>query len=282
MNTPENLLVLATHGTAAYPEKLRSHIRPEFDSRLKLNFSDFATAALIRPINKEQRLVPRYGRIAGDPARAEDAKDAFRTHDFGGVKIFKGDLPDKLKQECLDESHRSYHEEIRKLLLKVHGNTRDLLVVIDLHDTGNLILGENFSDDRPRAEKRAHPEITIDDGWHMPPVILSNNDDQTAPHDLMNDLKSAFRDKFKLGDGDVRTNWQFKGGYVTKTYGNPDNAALVNAKQERAVVQVELNRSLYVDERSQSVILNALAFYRERFTEVLTQVAGDYAHRAKP
>ncbi len=281
MTTPENLLVLATHGSASYPAALRPYIRPEFDRRLQLNFTDFGTADLIQGINADQCIIPECGRIAGDPARAENAVDLFRTHDFGGVKIFNGDLPDQLKQECLDVSHRPYHREIMRRLLDLQGNARDLLLVFDLHDTGNLILGENSSEDRPRTERSSHPQIPLDNGWHMPPVIISNNDGQTAPDGLMDDLKSAFRDEFNLDNGDIRTNWQFKGGYVTKTYGNAQNPALVNAPQGRAVVQVELCRALYVDERTQTCIPKAVEFYGHRLTKVLTEVADGYTHRAK-
>ena len=282
MLTPENLLVLATHGTYSYPELLRPYLHPKFDQRLQRNFSDVGTSVLVKGINPDQCLVPEHGRIAGDPARAEDAKDLFRMHDFGGVQVYNGLLPDSVRNACLDASHRPYHAEITRQILAVRGDTRNLLVIFDIHDTGNLILAVDPSNDRHRAERRSHPEITMDDGWHMPPVIISDNDGKTAPSQLMQDLANAFRTEFRLGDGDVRTNWHFKGGHVTKTYGDPAIPALAAAQQGRAVVQVELGRYLYIDERSQEIVPCAAKFFGERLATVLAEVAGGYTHRAKP
>ncbi|MFA7682444.1 MAG: N-formylglutamate amidohydrolase [Candidatus Peribacteraceae bacterium] len=273
MKTPDNLEVFATHGSYTTPGVLEPHIRPEFDARLRRNFSDFATSSLVQNIPEKQCLVPKHGRIAGDPNRATDAEDLFRTTDFNSVQIFKAPLPHDLRDQVLQESYLPYHRAIVQRLLANHGHAQNLVVAFDVHDTGNLLLAEDPENDVTRKDVQR---------WKMPAVIISDQDGQTAPEGLLTNLKASFEKRFGLRSEDVICNWQFKGGYVTKNYGDPDNLQLQQAIHNRAVVQVELNRSLYVDEKTQELIPSAIEHYRTRLTLIFSEVADGYTHRAKP
>ncbi|PIR49171.1 hypothetical protein COU80_00275 [Candidatus Peregrinibacteria bacterium CG10_big_fil_rev_8_21_14_0_10_55_24] len=274
MRIPENLEVFATHGAFAAPPELEEHIHRQFGERMRRNFSDFATAELIEDIPQQQRAVPRYGRIGGDPGRSLDAQDLFRPTDFNGIKIYRKPLPDQVKEEALAASYIPYHRAVVEHLLRVHGDPRNLVVAIDLHDTGDLLLAPEPMYDVTREAKQ---------GWNMPPVILSNRDGQTAPEQLMADLQAAFQEHLGLNADEVECNTRYKGGFVTQHYGDPQNPQLREAKNpDRAVVQVELKRGLYLHEKTQIVLPEAMRHYREKLALIFAEVADGYMHHAKP
>lgn len=274
MKTPDNIEIFLTHGSHDLPEEMKPYIRPEFDKRLQINFSDTYTDILAEKFPQSKTSVPLYGRIAGDTNRARTAPDLFRETDFNDIPIFNSPLPEHIKELALKQSYDPYHQEILRKLLKKHGNPRSILLAFDIHDTGNLMLGEDPEDDTTRVQRK--------DGWHMPPVIISNKDGLTADAQIMDDLEAALITHFKLAKGDVRQNWKFKGGYVTSHYGNPENPQLKEALHEtRAVIQVEFDRSLYLDERKQMVVSSAMSWCQEKLHTALCEVADGYTFKAK-
>ncbi len=72
-----------------------------------------------------------------------------------------------------------------------------------------------------------------------PTLCLSNADGKSAPNEMMNDLADCMSESFRIDRRDVSTNDPFHGGYITKTYGN----------DPIPWIQVEMSRSLYLDER---------------------------------
>lgn len=272
-NCPDNLLVIAPHGSYTSPESLEPNIDPKFKSRLRKNFSDFLTAYLIGDIPEGQRVIPAHGRIAGDPARALNAPDLFRETDFNDIPVYSNHLPADVREAALDQSYRPFHAEVLRQLKAQHGDARNTLVAFDLHDTGNLLLGYTPEQDETREKKK---------GWRMPPVIISNKDGLTAPNELMEDLREAFAHHLRLSSQDVKINDPYKGGYVTAHYGDPSNPELQNAAHERrAIVQVELDRGLYMDEQTQGMIPSKINDVRRRLTRVFTEVADGRTYYAK-
>lgn len=270
---PENLLVLATHGSHTAPEVLKKYIHPDFDERLQRNFSDFATTPIIEDIPEDQRVIPIHGRIAGDPNRAPDAKDLFRETDFNGKPVYNGTVPDDVRKTALAESYHPYHAEIIRQLNAQHGHIQNTLVVYDLHDTGNLLLGHTPEQDEDRETKT---------GWKMPPVIISNKDGLTAPEGLMTDLRGAFAQHLGISPEDVKINDPYKGGYVTTRYGDPKNTELKDAKHgDRAVIQVELDRGLYVNEKTQEIIPAAIEDFQKKLAIIFAEVADGRTHHAR-
>lgn len=274
MKTPNNLEVFATHGSHTAPDEIDGIIRPEFNERLQLNYSDFATWELIEEIAEGQRLRPEHGRIAGDPNRALDNETLFRdnneagiSQDFNGVPILTEKLTPEMKQMILKASHIPYHREATERLLKPHGNEDDRLVVFDVHDTGNLMLGENPEDDIARAKT-------------FPPVVLGNLEGRSASNEMLDALANAFEVHFGLEPSDIQKNDPYKGGYFTQRYGNPDNPDLKNAaNQNRSVIQVELFRGMFVDEKTQTVIKSAMEHFKTKIAQVFSEVAYGYGRK---
>jgi len=280
MSTPDNLQVFTTHGSAGCPDYLKTLLREEFDDRLIGNFSDWATNELVTDIPKGQRLSPKHGRIAGDPNRALDAKDLFRdeidedinplgiTLDFNNIPVFTQRLPDSLKQKSLEESWIPYHRESLRRLLAPHGNPNNPLLVVDVHDTDNDLLGETPDQDELRHAKT---------GFNMPPIILSNQEGRTSSTIVIDALADAFAHRLKLQSGDIRINDPYQGGYFTQRYGLPAEEIQDQLNKagnpERHVVQIEFGRYLYMHGRTQELCQKAVEHYRKAFTAVLTDVA---------
>lgn len=268
MRTPENLEVFATHGSAECPDILTPYLREQFNERLLRNFSDWGTAAIVADIPEKQRLIPRFGRLAGDPNRAPTAKTLFSPEDFGGIPIFNRSLSKSLKEQLLRLSYTPFHDKALNRLIRAHGNSNNHLLVADVHDTGNLILGETDREDEDRLTSK---------GWEMPAVMLGDKTGLTTSGTVMEDLANAFKVRFGLSDSDVEINTRFTGGYVTQRYGLPHDdikeqlAEAVNP--ERHVVQVELGRFLYMDEKTQQLVPKAVERYRKALTTVLNEVA---------
>ncbi len=271
MKIPENLQVFATHGSYSVPPELERYIRQEFGERLRRNFSDFATRDLLLDVPDDQKLVPLHGRIGIDPARALTAPDISRETDFNGIPIFRIPLPEDVKRRVTAASYEPYHRALLDRMLGAHGDPRKTLVAVDLHDTGNLMLGTNEDDDRLRSEVQ---------GWKMPPIIISNNPgpNQSASDSFMSALQDALKTQFNLGSDDVQINRHFLGGHVTKHYGDRSTPALARAAHEnRVVVQVELDRGLYLEEKTQTPIPTSMNWVRERLVRAVSEVAGDTA-----
>ncbi|MBN2087443.1 N-formylglutamate amidohydrolase [Candidatus Peregrinibacteria bacterium] len=268
MKTPDNLEVFASHGSDSYPDSLKPLIRTKFNERLIQNFSDWGTSELISDIPANQRLIPKHGRIAGDTNRSLNASDLFRETDFGGIQIFNKMPDETLKKKLLEESYIPYHREAFSRLMAAHGNPNNSLLVVDIHDTGNLLLGETPDQDKYRLVAK---------GYNMPPLILSSQDGKTASQAVVDNLVSAFENHFKLASGDIRINDYYKGGYFTQRYGLPDTEIaeeLRNAKNpQRDVVQIELGRYLYMEEKTQMLNPNAIRHFREKLAIVLNEVS---------
>lgn len=81
------------------------------------------------------------------------------------------------------------------------------------------------------------PLIAPDRGGKRPLFCLSNADGLTCPNGLLEDMRCVFAEAFDCELTDVRLNQPFKGGYITRSRG----------RGEVPWVQVEMNRSLYLD-----------------------------------
>ncbi|MEE9364164.1 MAG: N-formylglutamate amidohydrolase [Cellulophaga sp.] len=85
----------------------------------------------------------------------------------------------------------------------------------------------------------------------FPDMILGNNDEQTADATL---IKAALNG-LQSGEFDVNHNTPFKGGHITRYFGNPENN--VHA------LQLEMNKILYMDD-------NEITYNKERADKVIT------------
>ncbi len=114
----------------------------------------------------------------------------------------------------------------------------------------------------------AAPPVAPDPGRPRPLFCLSNAEGLTCPTVLLEDVARAIADAFGCGLGDVKLNDPFKGGYIIRAHG----------RGELPWIQVEMNRSLYLDPRwfdrgSLHVEPDRLAELRSRFLVALRNLS---------
>lgn len=162
--------------------------------------------------------------------------------------IYKdGDEPDdELVSELLDLYYHPYHRK-----LEVAAKNPGLRLALDCHSMGAVA-----------------PPIASDSGQPRPLFCLSNVDGLTCPDDVLEDMRRAFANAFECDLTDVHLNQPFKGGHITRRHG----AGKV------PWVQVEMNRSLYLDPKwfdrsTLSVDPERLQHLRGRFRAALQALA---------
>ena len=230
-------LVLATHASYHLPARLESNLL--LDERLTKNFSDYATKELVRDV--EQKVVCSFSRAIGDPNRARDAKDVFRTTDFHNNPVWNTPLTKKEQETLLQTHYDEYHKEVREKIRELKPR-----LIMDVHDTGELLLGTNPQEDVKRPG--GFPKLCISDYNH------TTCDEETTKHIAM-----IFREELGI---EVTINDPYQGGYVTRTY----------AKEGLQTIQLEFNRTLYMDEKTQTINKDSMNKIREGFMRALTRI----------
>ncbi|PID70753.1 hypothetical protein CSB37_01555 [bacterium DOLZORAL124_38_8] len=267
---PQNVLVLATHGSACVPAEAQKHLHDSFSPRLQRNFSDFATKALLKNFPKRQIACPKYGRIVGDPNRSIHDSDLFRAVDFNNIQIWKKPLSRKQKKKYLIASRQSYLDSIFAKIeyLCQITSPKEPLILLDLHDTGNRMLGETHAVDVSRAE------------FTMPKVIFSNQNHKTTESAFLRKAMKVFQTVFEVDDTEAKLNEVFYGGFITKFFGGVESNQMLdtllqkyNRKRDSLLVfQCELNRDLYLDEAQQK-IRPEMGRIRRKFEQFVSQLA---------
>lgn len=137
----------------------------------------------------------------------------------GGRAIYRGKLSRLEAERRIERIWRPYHEKLGSLLDEAH-DTFGESILIDCHSMPREAL------DSALREKRQRPEIVIGDRFGA----------AAAPRVVM-EVEAAFRAEGFI----VARNTPFAGAYTTQAYGRP-------ARQQHAI-QVEIDRSLYMDEQ---------------------------------
>jgi formiminoglutamase len=110
-----------------------------------------------------------------------------------------------------------YHRKIQKYVSGL-----DLQVCLDCHSMASI-----------------PPKIAPDAQQKKRPLFcLSNQNGKTSPQELMGFLGECISESFFIEKSDVFFNDPFKGGHITKTYGN----------NPIPWIQIEMNRDMYLSE----------------------------------
>ncbi|MCF7846809.1 MAG: N-formylglutamate amidohydrolase [Candidatus Gracilibacteria bacterium] len=282
---PSNVLVTATHGSARFPLHLFRHLTVYYQTspRLLLNFSDYGTKALLDTVPDEQKVIPRYGRIVGDPNRDLKQKDLIRFEDFGGNKIFRKKFEKRLttsflrfiwRRKFLNYSYHPYYRNVQKKLehiAKDPANETKPIVFVDVHDVGNRLLGRRSKEDKERKRK-------------IPKIVISNAPDEeveegvfgTAPDYFVEAFADLLSDNLKIDREEIKLNHIYKGGNIIRYFGNPrKNSRLRRALKGRKIfaIQVEFNRSWYLNEKNQRIYRQKMKFVRSGLMKSLKQTS---------
>jgi len=168
----------------------------------------------------------------------------------GGRAIYRGKIPLAEAEARIARYWHPYHGALRGLIQTTRAEFGEA-IVIDCHSMPHEAI-ESHS-------RIAHPK---------PEVVLGDRFGAAASPEVMARVEAAF-----IGAGlRVARNAPFAGAYITQAYGRPSVL--------QHVVQVEIDRSLYMDE-VQIEPLPGFAAFRELMTGVVAEIA-DIGRRQVP
>ena len=282
---PKNIIITASHGSSKIPWKIFPFLSSPYQlsPRLLLNFSDYGTKYLLEKIPSKQKVVPKYGRIIGDPNRPRDNEEIVRFTDFGGMRIFREKFEKRLTKsifrrfwlsKLLNLSYWPFYKSTFTAIERAIKNpeNEDLpIILIDVHDTGNRILGRSAKEDRQRQQKR------------MPKIVISNAPDEqtdediygTAPETFIHNLRESLANNLGIKNSEIKINDPFKGGHVIRFFGNSHkNRQLrkILKNQKIIAIQLEFNRELYLNEKNQRPIRWKMNSVRSSFMATLAEI----------
>ncbi len=160
-----------------------------------------------------------------------------------GRAIYRGKIALLEAQTRIDRLWHPYHAALRDLIdesLTQFGEA----VLIDCHSM-------------PHEAIEAHARA----GEPRPEVVLGDRFGAAAGRDVMAAVEAAF-----CGAGlRVARNAPFAGAYIAQTYGRPS--------RNQHVVQIEIDRALYMDE-AQVLRRDDFAAFQRLITDVVAQIAG--------
>lgn len=134
-----------------------------------------------------------------------------------GQEIYSDRLPVNDALQRIESLYKPYHRALRQLLGKVHQQFGSVML-IDCHSMPSAGIG--------RDELR-RPDVVIGDRYGTSCAPL---------------LADVIEDAFHRLGYSVRRNKPYAGGFITEHYGNPANSV--------HVIQIELNRAIYMNERT--------------------------------
>jgi N-formylglutamate amidohydrolase len=101
-----------------------------------------------------------------------------------------------------------------------------------------------------------------DPGGHRAEIVVSDRDGTSCD----SWYKDLVIEAYKSVGFDVAYNWPYKGGRITETYGKPQKG--------QNTIQVEMNRSIYMDEITKQKTANFIEIEKKVFRALATIVAG--------
>ena len=132
--------------------------------------------------------------------------------------IYKeGKQPDQATIELLiNKYYTSYHKQLMQAL-----KNPKVLIALDCHSMAAIA-----------------PEVSPDRGRQRPLINLGDAEGQACPAEITEKLRRSFMEVFGFQENEVTINDPFKGGFITRYYGN----------KPIPWIQIEMNRKLYLSE----------------------------------
>lgn len=159
-----------------------------------------------------------------------------------GRPIYRGKIALREAQVRIERHWQPYHDALRKLIEE------------SLTEFGEAVLIDCHSMPHEAIEAHARP------GQPRPEVVLGDRFGAAAGHDVVDAVEAAFAEAGLR----VARNAPFAGAYIAQAYGRPSRG--------QHVVQIEIDRALYMDEGR---ILRRADF--ERFQAVIAGVVARIA-----
>jgi N-formylglutamate amidohydrolase len=165
----------------------------------------------------------------------------------GGRAIYRGKLGLGEAQDRIATVWRPYHDRLQTLLDESHARFGEA-ILIDCHSMPHEALDSISPPGHPR-----------------PDVVLGDRFGAAAAASVVERIEAAFA----AAGLRVARNMPFAGAYVTQAYGRPS--------RRQHAVQIEIDRALYLDERT---VTPSVGF--DAFKAVLTDVIAEIADIGRP
>ena len=144
-----------------------------------------------------------------------------------GDLLIKKALPKKLHEVLIKKYFDPFHEKIKKQIMNFKQIQNRPVYLLDLHSMPSQGLA-----------------FHRDPGENRKDIVISDHEGRSCSKAFKNLVVTAY----KTAGFEVAFNWPYKGGALTRCYGQP--------KKKQEALQVELNRRLYMDEKSKKKISN--------------------------
>lgn len=224
------ILISSPHSGTFFPEDIRTRIKPELASAADDTdwfidrLYDFAPSLGITVITAN------YSRWVIDLNRNPQQEPLYNDGrvitglcpitDFNGLPLYDGKVPDEEEvEERLEKYFIPYHQKVEELLVHMKKKFGKALL-FDAHSIRKHV---------PGIQKDPFPDL-----------ILGDNDLTSAGPALI----AAVYNELRRGKYQVEHNFPFKGGYITRFFGHPEN--------DIHALQLEMAKQNYMDDSETS------------------------------
>lgn len=187
-------------------------------------------------------LVAHVHRICVDLNRAESNCVLFWKDNTQGKRLVVKDPSETETEKFIEVYHRPYYEILKSSLMDLEKRKKGPVSMIDLHSM-------------PSRPTEYHMKQNPNQNTHRPDFCISDRKGLTATPEFI----GFFHNKMIEKGYESAINDPYVGGYVTE---------YVNQFRTNNI-QIEINRSIYMDETKKELIPNKVALLRPHLTEVL-------------
>ena len=160
--------------------------------------------------------------------------------DFNGEKLYMDSEPDDREMKRrISTYYQPYHEKLASLI-KEKKEKFGKVLLFDAHSIRKIV---------PGIRKEAFPDL-----------IVGDNDGQTASSQLSRTVLSVLNDS----DYQVEYNHPFKGGYITRHFGNPS--------EDIHTIQLEMSKLNYMDDSQMKIDPERFATIRSLLIKMISQL----------
>lgn len=163
-----------------------------------------------------------------------------------GRPIYRGKLPLREAHERLEQVWHPYHDALRHLLEESRALFGEA-ILLDCHSMPHEAIEAHARSNHPR-----------------PDVVLGDRFGAAASRIVVEEIEAAFEEAGLR----VARNAPFAGAYIAQAYGRPS--------RNQHVVQIEIDRALYMDEATIQPRADFAAFH-QLITDVIARIAGGRA-----
>jgi len=160
-----------------------------------------------------------------------------------GHVLIKQPLSHQLHENIIEKYYIGFFREIDSIYRDLSQNGAKNIYHLDIHSM-------------PSRGTDAHR----DPGEERADIVIGNGLGKTATREWTNQVIKAY-----LNQGfEVRLNHPYTGGAIVEKYGHPD--------QGRQALMIELNRKLYMDEKSKRIIPEKAEPVKRRLNKVISEI----------